>query len=215
MFISMEECIKANVDRPFKGVVHFGAYHGEEAEAYAQAGVKNVLWIEANKEMMKPLYDKTHKVPINSLYFCTVISDVKDEMVEFNIANDGKSSSLLELGTHATAYPDVRYVEAQAVKTKTFDSLVRENIAQIDLDLYDFINIDVQGAELKVLKGFGSLFERFDFRAIYTKVNFEEVYKDCCLIEELDDFLLEYNFTRLLTAAPERTWGDALYLRGT
>lgn len=215
MYISMDECIKANNGKPFKGVIHIGAHHGEEAEAYAAAGVKNVLWIEANKKMMKHLYDKTHNVPINSLYFCAAVSDVDDEIVEFNVANNGQSSSLLELGTHATLYPHIRYTEKQQLKTKTFENLVRENISQIDLDLYDFINIDIQGAELKALKGFGPLFDRFDFKAVYTEVNFEEVYKGCCLIEDLDQFLFEQKFVRVLTAAPERTWGDALYLKNS
>lgn len=213
MYISMEECIRANNGRKFKGIVHIGAHHGEEAEAYAAAGIKNVLWVEANKKMMKHLYDKTHNVPINSLYFCTTLSDEDDQVVEFNVANNGQSSSLLDLGTHATMYPHIKYTEKQTVKTKTFESLVRENIAQINLDLYDFINIDVQGAELQVLKGFGPLFERFDFKAVYTEVNFEEVYKGCCLIGDLDEFLHERKFSRVLTAAPEGTWGDALYLK--
>jgi len=213
MYISMQECIRANNGRPFKGIIHIGAHHGEEAEAYAAAGVKNVLWIEANQKMMKHLYDKTHNVPINSLYFCAAISDVDNEIVEFNVANNGQSSSLLELGTHATMYPHIRYIEKQRLETRTFESLVRENIAKIDLDLYDLINIDVQGAELKVLKGFGPLFGRFDFRAVYSEVNFEEVYKDCCLVGDLDEFLHDHKFSRVLTSAPEKTWGDALYLR--
>ena len=99
------------------------------------------------------------------------------------------------------------------MKTKRFETLWRENSADIDIDQYDFINLDVQGAELKVLKGFGKLFDLANFKAIYTEINYEHVYKDCCLVEELDQFLSQYGFQRSLTAAPEGSWGDSLYIK--
>lgn len=48
---------------------------------------------------------------------------------------------------------------------------------------------------------------------IYTEVNFEEVYKGCCLVGELDNFLKEWGFTRVLTDDTPKLWGDALYLK--
>lgn len=213
MYISMPECVRANRNKPFKGVLHIGAHHGQEAPAYATAGVKNVLWVEANQREMKHLYDKTRAVPIKSKYYCAALSDVDGEEVTLNIASNGQSTSILEFGTHATQYPHIKFVGHDKIKTRTFESLVREHVVDIDLDLYDFINLDVQGAELKVLKGFGPLLDRFPFKAVYCEVNYEEVYKGCCLITELDEFLNSHGFVRVLTAAPEGTWGDALYLR--
>ena len=127
----MQECIKANNGKPFKGIVHIGAHHGEEIETYAQSGVKNVLWIEANQKMMKHLYDKTRAYPVNSKYYCVALSNTDDEIVSLNIANNGQSTSLLEFGTHATMYPHITYTERQTVKTKTFERLVRDHVADI------------------------------------------------------------------------------------
>ena len=213
MYISMQECIKANQGKAFKGVIHIGAHHGEEIEAYAQTGIRDVLWVEANQKMMKHLYDKTRAYPVNSKYYCVALSNTDNEEVTLNIASNGQSSSLLECGTHATMYPHITYTDRVTVKTRTFEKLVREHISDIDLDKYDFVNLDVQGAELKVLEGFGPIFDRFPIQAVYTEVNFEEVYEGCCLIEDLDKFLEGHGFVRVLTAAPERTWGDSLYLR--
>lgn len=212
MYISMKQCIQTS-EAPFKGVLHVGAHLGEEAKDYVENDIKDVLWIEANPYIMKDLYDQTKFIPINSKYFNAVLSDEDNVELTLNIANNGKSSSILELGTHAVQYPHIHYVKRLPVKTKRFDTVYKENLIDLDLDKYDFINIDVQGAELKVLKGFGNLFKKFPFRAVYAEVNFEEVYKDCCLIEELDAFLGGQGFSRVLTIAPEQSHGQALFLR--
>ena len=212
MYIPFERCVK-EIGKPVNAIIHIGAHRGQEAQDYAKSGVREVLWVEANKKMMKHLYDQTCNLPMKSRYFCATLSDVDNEMVTLNITNNEQSTSILELGTHATMYPHITISEKVTVYTKRFDTLWRENVGEIDLDRYDFINIDVQGAELKVLKGFGDIFNRVPIRAIYAEVNFEHVYKGCCLVDELDEFLAGFGFQRFLTAAPEGTWGDALYLR--
>ena len=73
------------------------------------------------------------------------------------------------------------------------------------------INVDVQGWELEVFKGAARTLENIDI--IYSEVNFEELYKGCCLVGDLDTFLGNYGFIRVLTNAKPRTWGDALYLK--
>ena len=40
----------------------------------------------------------------------------------------------------------------------------------------------------------------------------EELYKKCGLITEIDTFLCEYNFKRVLTNMTPHGWGDALYI---
>ena len=50
-------------------------------------------------------------------------------------------------------------------------------------------------------------------RWIYTEVNFEELYEDCALVNELDCFLGRKHFTRVTTVDTGCGWGDALYQR--
>jgi hypothetical protein len=73
------------------------------------------------------------------------------------------------------------------------------------------INLDVQGYELEVFKGAVDTLNSIDI--VYTEVNFEDLYKDCCLVEDLDGFLLGFGFRRVLTDARYGTFGDALYLK--
>ena len=77
------------------------------------------------------------------------------------------------------------------------------------MNKYNFLNLDIQGAELLALKGFLKGLEKIEY--VYTEVNSGEVYKDCAKIEELDFFLKEYNFERVETNMTQYEWGDAFY----
>jgi len=213
MLISFKDCA-TQAGRPFRGVVHIGAHLGEEGADYASNGVSQVTWIEGNRTLMKDLYDNTRILPLRQNYFCELLSDQDDEKVSFSITNNGQSSSILPLGTHLTHYPQIGVVETREERTKRFDTFYRKNITSIELENVDFINLDVQGAELKVLKGFGDLLNQYgNIKAVYSEVNFEEVYVGAPLVSELDDFLRTFGFQRILTASTPYGWGDALYLR--
>ena len=70
--------------------------------------------------------------------------------------------------------------------------------------------LDLQGAEMLALKGLKDIINEFDI--IYTEVNEKEIYKECCILEDLDLYLQSYNFERkhLNTL---NNYGNALYLR--
>ena len=210
----MKECVVANGNKPFSGVIHIGGHQGEEAQDYQNSGVQRVVWVEANKSLMKFLFDKT--APFNGMkqeYLNYCLSDTDNEKGAFNIANNGQSSSMLELGKHKDLYPHIQYTRKIELTTKRFDSLVREH--KIDMNQYDFINLDVQGAELKVLKGFGNLFvEHKNIKAIYSEINTDEIYVGCAKLDELDGYLFKFGF-RKVAQRMERNdgWGDALFLR--
>lgn len=211
MLIPYKTCVEL-YGKKFSGVVHVGAHHGEEVNAYQSHGVEHVYWIEANRDLMKYLFDATSRFSMKQEYICEVLSDVDNEEVEFKITNNGQSSSILQLGTHQTHYPHIKVVATKKLTTKRFDTVAKEK--QIDLKNIDFVNLDVQGAELKVLKGFGNIFEICqNIKAIYSEVNFEEVYVGAPHVNLIDDYLKTYGFIRVNTHVTEYKWGDALYLR--
>jgi hypothetical protein len=49
-------------------------------------------------------------------------------------------------------------------------------------------------------------------KALYLEVNEKELYKNCALIGEIDTFLSQYHFKRVLTNMTQYGWGDALYI---
>ena len=48
---------------------------------------------------------------------------------------------------------------------------------------------------------------------LYLEVNERELYKKCGLINEIDTFLSQYNFKRVLTEMTQFGWGDAIYIK--
>jgi hypothetical protein len=133
---------------------------------------------------------------------------VDDAMVTFNISNNGQSSSLLEFGTHATEHPHVVYIDKIQQKSITINTFAQRN--KINMSWCNFWNFDIQGAELIALKGATKYIHHAE--AIYLEVNEKELYKGCGLITEIDEFLAQYNFKRVITNITEHGWGDALYI---
>jgi FkbM family methyltransferase len=190
-----------------KGVLHVGANVGEEAPVYDELGIKDVVWIEGNPDIIPKLIENTSKYKHGVVLAC--IGDVEGEEVTFNISNNGsQSSSILELGTHKIAHPEVYYTESFKTKTRRLDVLFGE----IGIGEIDFINIDLQGAELKALRGMGDLLKQFKWA--YLEVNKAELYKGCALVEDIDMYLLGFGFKRVETRWCGNTgWGDALYIK--
>lgn len=79
------------------------------------------------------------------------------------------------------------------------------------LENYNFLTIDVQGYELEVLKG--SRETLTNISGILTEVNRDELYSNCVRVEQLDDFLKNFNFYRVETNWEGGIWGDAFYLK--
>jgi hypothetical protein len=76
---------------------------------------------------------------------------------------------------------------------------------------YNFINMDVQGYELEVLKGAENTLKYIDY--VYCEVNRDEVYENNAYIEQIDDFLGKYNMKRVETDWSGNIWGDAFYVK--
>ena len=47
----------------------------------------------------------------------------------------------------------------------------------------------------------------------YTEVNSDYVYKDCALVNELDDYLKQFGLVRIETKWTDFKWGDAFYIK--
>lgn len=191
-----------------KGIIHVGAHKAEENSAYEDLGVENVIWIEGNPELYENL--KTSFSKKGNQIFNYLVSDVDDKEYDFKITNNGESSSIFELGTHKEKHPHIFVTEIKKLKSKTLNTIIEDN--SIDICNFDFLNLDIQGAELLALKG---LKEKISsIRYIYTEVNINHLYQDCALINEIDEFLGELGFYRAETVILDQYgWGDAFYIK--
>ena len=201
IFSTFPECI------PEKGILHVGAHMCEERALYnsINVGDNDILWIEAIRETVT--YVKTVNNNINIIQ--SVITDKDDEELSFMITNNKESSSIFNFGTHAIEHPQIFEIERRQLKSITLNTLFERN--NISYDRYDFINIDIQGAELKALKGAMCILPHI--KAIYAEVNEKMLYEGAGLLPELDEYLATFNFTRVITNMTQHGWGDALYIK--
>lgn len=189
-----------------KGVLHVGAHECEELLFYTRLGVpaENIIWIDALPNKVEQA--TTRGIP--NVYHA-VVTDKDNDTVVFNISNNVQSSSVLEFGLHSHYHHWVHWVGKMEQKTTTIDTFFNTN--KIDPSVLNFWNMDIQGAELLALKGAKDSLQWPD--ALYLEVNEAEVYKGCGLVGEIDSFLGDQGFERVLTKWTDAKWGDAVYVR--
>jgi FkbM family methyltransferase len=203
MLISLHKLVtKYNI--VIRGILHVGAHECEELQDYEKYISRDkILWIEALPGKVEYCKSRFQNLNIEN----AIVSD-KVENILFKVANNGQSSSILDFGLHSHYHPDVHYITSFESETK----LLRDILPKYDID-YNFLNLDIQGAELKALKGMEEYLHKVDY--VYTEVNSDQVYKDCALIDELDDYLKQFGLMRMETRWTDCKWGDAFYMRIT
>ena len=187
-----------------KGVLHVGAHQAEESQEYIENGWGHVIWIEAQPELAENLRKNLNNK------FNTVIEAVawsqSGEKLIFNVANNGQSSSLYEFGSHSESYPEITFETTIEVTTRRLDEILDTPIG------FNFINLDIQGAELEALKGLSGILSEVKY--VYTEVNKHEVYRDCATFSEIDAFLMDQGFKKISVRwVPGKGWGDSFYAR--
>jgi FkbM family methyltransferase len=201
---------KYNASCNIRGIVHVGACTGEERDTYQAHSINNVIWFEANPETYNALCK--HIRNTNHIAYNALLANTDDEEVEFYVTSNyyGASSSMLKLEKHLIHHPKVKVVKTIKLQTNRFDTFMSHN-SNIKLSNFNFLNIDVQGAELLVLKGMGNLLHNFDY--VYSEINTDKLYENCCLLKELETYLNQYNFRIAEISMTPYDWGDALFVK--
>jgi len=168
------------------GIIHVGAYTGEEAKVY-----KNIptIWVEADPDLVKVCQDKG----LNCLHFAATnyTGTAKLNRMPFRPAN-----SLLE--------PNLNRRRSDVYVEEVIEVPARK-LMNIQEPLFNMLVMDIQGAELMALEG---TYLRW-ISYIYTEVHILPTYVNVPMMEEIDDYLEDY--TRVETKMLKRGWGDALY----
>lgn len=176
------------------GVIHVGGHIGEEIPDY--------LEYTNNIHIFEPIKECFDKIPnIVNKYNCA-LGDVEGNFT-LNVASNHQSSSLLNPKKHLLQHPEVLFTHQVDVPVKQLDSF---NIMDCN-----FLNMDVQGYELRVLKGATNTLKNIDF--IYTEINMDELYEDNCLFSDLNEWLEKHSFKMVWWFDTGCKWGDALYVR--
>lgn len=186
------------------GIIHIGASMLEEAPLYQEMGVPLVIWVEALPKSEERYMVAQHYKHV--LYEGLAFSDV-DENTEFHVASNNVSSSLLPLAEHSRIYPDIRYVKDIPIRTRRADEFFGPHFPHVDT-----LVLDVQGMELRVLKGFGDILKRI--QRILTEVHLVELYSGSPKYDELRHWLADQGFSNWeFTPQHQGVFGDAFAWR--
>jgi FkbM family methyltransferase len=203
MFIPVSE-LQSDWNLSVDSVLHVGAHTGEEAVQYENAEWTPVTWIEAQPNLVRDLRKKLN--PELHEVLEAAVFDKDNIKLSLHISSNSQSSSLLNFGTHKLNYPEIKMTNNLTITTIRLDTLIDAQ------NMPNFINLDIQGIELKALKGLGKLITHVKY--IYTEVNRLNVYEECANIHDIDDFLILQGFKRVTTRWKWlEGWGDALYVR--
>jgi FkbM family methyltransferase len=117
-----------------------------------------------------------------------------------------KSSSLLPPGRHLDVHPWVTFDDVMEVETRTLADVCQE----LGVRRVDFIHMDVQGAELRVLEGLGQLI--LQVTGIWLEVEAVPLYVGQPLKDEVEQYLVARGFS-LVKDTVDGISGDQLWMR--
>jgi len=208
MLISLGE-LQKTYHLDIRGILHVGAHTCEERGAYKRVGISDddVLWVEGNMDLVCRVRREQPEVKI----FHALVGDTDYKEVDFIVTNNFQSSSILELQEHKKEHPEVVETGRKRQFTMRLDTLISHKLLPFVGKKHNFLNLDIQGAELLALRGLGRYLDDIDY--VYTEVNTKHLYRGCALLAELDSFLSGRGFVRREINMTEHGWGDAFYTR--
>ena len=198
-------------------LVHVGAHLAQERFAYEAAGYRRILWIEGSPKVYERLardiaeHQRTlteRGAAVRHQTLCALLIDRPGETLDLReYSNDGMSSSIFAVGEESLRrWPDV-------VETGFCEHLVTDTLDNVLVglglrDSVDTLVVDVQGAELLVLKGAEQCLRNAS--AVISEVSSRAYYHGGVLYGDLRAFLSERGFVAMSTP---RRHGDMLFVR--
>jgi FkbM family methyltransferase len=117
------------------------------------------------------------------------------------------SSSILSPARHLEMHPDVKFETTLEVQTYTIDDWAM----RYGIDHIDFMWLDMQGAEFKVLKSSPKIFSTV--KVLFTEVSLIETYEGVLLYPEFKKWLEKQGFFVIMEDLPYKDMGNVLFVR--
>jgi FkbM family methyltransferase len=171
-------------------VLDIGANDGDYASNILSGGFRgSVLSFEPLPDAWTRLSARASKHPRWKVARRVAISDECGTANFIQSENSVSSSLLMMSDSHLSAAPQSRAVQTIEVDTETLDDFLSNHACPRPL----FLKIDVQGAEMLVLKGaHRSLMG--DIRGVQLEMSLGVLYEGQCLYWQLDEFLRSAGF---------------------
>ena len=196
--------IRINLLRKANGVIHIGGSTGQEAQVYSSFKL-SVIWVECLPEVFEILKNNISYFENQSAMNYLLGQEAKE--VEFFLTNNNfMSSSIYRLNLSNQSSKELKEIGTVKMKMVRLDSLFSKS------EIHHFTHwvLDVQGAELDVLRGAGVLLE--SCQSIELEYSDYEVYLSAPPAREVVLFLEDNGFVQLLDT-PRQFHGNAIFVR--
>ena len=221
--LSKSKCMKKNAFQAQKrffgnnaGLVIFdvGAYIGEVTATYKKIFPHATIYCfepfdYSFQKLMRLSTDNSIKP-----YQIAVSDTVGTTKLHINV--DPSCNSFFPIAKHSVRYypKAAENIETIEIDTTTIDHFCNtENISQIDI-----LKLDVEGAEIRALKGASDKLSKHAVSIIYTEVMFIRHYEGGCLFHELTTLLEYYGYSLFDVYNLKRAkngqlrWGNAIFV---
>lgn len=193
-----------------RGVIHVGAHDGGEHEVYTRLGIRKQILVEPHPDTFRRLASRVRPSPDVTLMNVACGARAGKATMYVTAGNEGASNSLLELSNHLREFPEITPAGTVEVDVLPLDDALAN--AGLNPQDYNLLTLDVQGFELEVLRGATGLLDRH-IDAVFSEIQRIQLYRGACLVSEVDRFMLDHGFQRILTHWIADSFGDGLYLR--
>lgn len=205
-------------------IFDIGACEGEDSIRYSRLFKNSKIYafepLPSNCELIKGNLDKyfvenVEVVPYAlskdqgeaSFYTSSGEPNNADKNADWDFGN--KSSSLLPPNKNINSFiPWLKFTDSIKVQTETLNNFCKAR----GIEKIDFIHLDVQGAELKVIEGAEELIK--NIKAIWLEVEKIELYDQQPLKHEIEYFMKSNHFYKIKDTV-DSVSGDQLYVNTT
>ena len=171
-----------------QSIIHVGANEGQERDLYAEHGL-SVLWVETLPTVYSILKANLAGYPRQTAVQA-LVTDRAGQRHTFHVSsNIAASSSIFDFALHRDIWPEVVFTHDVELTSDTLDDITKRRASQKGTDA---LIMDVQGAELLVLRGAEKLVKQL--RYIKTEAADFNSYEGGTNVDELRSYLTKRGF---------------------
>jgi hypothetical protein len=195
-----------------RGIIQVGANDGGEIPIFLQH-TNNILCFEPVDEARNECYNKILNYPNTNITISDYVISNKVGEIDFFIGQASGNSSMFDLNPERPAFHHWNNHDRKVtMRSTTLDSYFEENNT-LDPKNYNYLYMDVQGAEHLVLLGAPNTLKHID--CIWMEVSYFEIYFNTMLFEDMTKLCnsLGYELYYHKESPHNQNQGDALYIK--
>jgi FkbM family methyltransferase len=195
-----------------KGIIQIGANDGNEIN-YFSKHTNNILCFEPVEEARNKCIERAKYCSKSNIIISDYVVSDKTGEVDFYIGQASGNSSMFDLNPERPIFHQWNKHEKKVkMNSITLDDFFQQ-YSDIKISDYNYIYMDVQGAEHLVLNGAAKSLNYIDF--IWMEVSYFEIYSNTMLFGEMTKlcYSLGYKLYYHKESTSNQNQGDALYVK--